>query len=177
MPLLHLCAAERGPLFAANTPHALDWIDANQLHRRNLTSDQASLIRGRMYNRRKKEGFKGNQYTGGSGQNVHLKTAESLASEHGVSEKTICGDGQFAAAVETLKVVDPDSEKKVVSGKGPVKKDVVEAAKMAKTDPEKPKTILERVPMKFSGSRDQWNTHSMNGEQSGMERGFPVDCS
>jgi len=33
---------------------AMDWIDANQLARRNLTPEQVSLIRGRRYNRIKK---------------------------------------------------------------------------------------------------------------------------
>ena len=37
---------------------AMDWIDANQLGRRNLTPDQMSQLRGRRYNRAKKaKGF------------------------------------------------------------------------------------------------------------------------
>jgi hypothetical protein len=41
---------------------ALDWIDTNQLARRNLTPDQASLLRGRRYNRMKKrEGAQGRE--------------------------------------------------------------------------------------------------------------------
>jgi len=38
----------------ANRDAAEDWIDANQLGRRNLSPDVASFIRGRMYNRTKK---------------------------------------------------------------------------------------------------------------------------
>ena len=34
---------------------AMDWIDANQLGRRNLTPDQMSYIRGRLYNRKKQK--------------------------------------------------------------------------------------------------------------------------
>ena len=41
-----------------------DWMDANQLGRRNLTGDQASILRGRRYNRTKKAvgQHKGNQH-------------------------------------------------------------------------------------------------------------------
>ena len=35
---------------------AEDWIDKNQLGRRNLTPDQMSLLRGRRYNRAKRQG-------------------------------------------------------------------------------------------------------------------------
>ena len=37
-----------------------------------------------------------------SGQSVHLKTAETLAKEHGVNEKTIRRDGKRAEAIEKL---------------------------------------------------------------------------
>lgn len=38
----------------ADKAAALDWMDANQLGRRNLTPEQMSLLRGRIYNRSKK---------------------------------------------------------------------------------------------------------------------------
>ncbi len=81
---------------------AADWIDKNQLGRRNLTPDQMRLLRGRRYNRAKKAhgGTGANQYVQ-SGQNDHsAKTAERLASEHGVTERTIRRDGKFAEEVE-----------------------------------------------------------------------------
>ena len=62
---------------------AADWIDKNQLGRRNLTPDQMSLTRGRRYNRMKKpDGMRGPQKLG---QNEPASTAELLAKEHGVS--------------------------------------------------------------------------------------------
>ena len=42
-----------------------------------------------------------------------------LGKEYGVNHKTIRNAGKFAAAVETLKDVDPEIEQKVVTGKGP----------------------------------------------------------
>ncbi len=57
---------------------------------RNLTGDQASILRGRRYNRTKKQGAR-NDLT--CGQNVHkLTTAETLAKQHGVTERTIRRD-------------------------------------------------------------------------------------
>jgi hypothetical protein len=42
------------PIELRDEQAAMDWIDSNQLGRRNLTPDQMSLIRGRRYNRMKK---------------------------------------------------------------------------------------------------------------------------
>ena len=66
----------------------LDWIDTNQLARRNLSPDQAALVRGRIYNRAK----------GGEGRPKKLgkscpvsegSTAETLAPKLGVSAQPL----------------------------------------------------------------------------------------
>ena len=69
-----------------------------KLGRRNLPLQVLSVLRGRLYNRKKQR--HGGQLPKGSGQNVHSveKTAELLAKEHGVSEKTIRRDGKRAEA-------------------------------------------------------------------------------
>ncbi len=79
---------------------AADWIDANQLGRRNLTPDQMSLLRGRRYNRlkgKREDNLKQNIPKG------HFvpsgRTADKLAGEHGVDARTIRRDGQYAEAV------------------------------------------------------------------------------
>jgi len=83
---------------------AKDWIDKNQVGRRNVTPDQLSVIRGRMYNRTKKE--EGFQKAGPGrgktlGQNdLVFSTAATLATKFGVSEATIKRDGKFAEEVE-----------------------------------------------------------------------------
>jgi len=83
---------------------ALDWIDANQLGRRNLTPDQFTLLLGRRYNRAKKA-------QGGTGANQHMQkdqiepsasTAEKLAKEHGVSPATVKRAGQYADAIKKV---------------------------------------------------------------------------
>lgn len=109
---------------------AADWIDKNQLGRRNLDPRQMSLLRGRRYNRTKKgHGERGPEK---SGQNVQsFSTAETLAAEHGVDEKTIRRDGQFAEAVETLGI-----EREIVTGEIDAPKHEIVA--VAKSLPEQP---------------------------------------
>jgi N6-adenosine-specific RNA methylase IME4 len=76
-----------------------DWIDSNQLGRRNLTPDQMSLLRGRRYNRMKKAAHrpeKGDQNDPVNPQ----KTADILSKQHGVSPATIKRDGAAAELLE-----------------------------------------------------------------------------
>jgi phage N-6-adenine-methyltransferase len=109
---------------------AEDWIDRNQLGRRNLDSRQMSLLRGRRYNRTKNN--RGGWKEEMDGQNVRpSQTAESLAAEHGVDEKTIRRDGKFAEAVEALGI-----EREIVSGEIDAPKHEIVAA--AKALPEQP---------------------------------------
>lgn len=107
---------------------AADWIDRNQLGRRNLDARQMSLLRGRRYNRTKKPGRPTDQ----PGQNVRV-SAESLAAEHGVNEKTIRRDGEFAEAVEALGIEREVATGKVKAAKG----EVVKAAKSLPKEPTK----------------------------------------
>ena len=58
---------------------AKDWIDSNQLARRNLTPDQASLLRGRRYNRVKTAGH--GAKTGYQNDTQNIQTADRLAKE------------------------------------------------------------------------------------------------
>jgi len=120
---------------------AADWIDANQLGRRNLTRDQASLLRGRRYNRAKKP-HGGDRKSSPQNDDLKEKTATKLATQHGVSKATIERDGKFAEAVEKVKAVDPEIEKKIVSGTSPPKAAVVEAAKLVEKEPEAAKAVL-----------------------------------
>ncbi len=132
-----------------------DWMDANQLGRRNLTPEAVSLLRGRRYNRVKVSGFKGNQHTIGNGQNVqNQQTSESLAEQYGVDEKTIRRDGQFADAVEALKPTVPDIEQRVLIGDVPSKKAVVEASK----EPEKAEEVLRKPHVSNNSGDNEWYT-------------------
>jgi len=79
---------------------AEDWIDENQLGRRNLTPDQFRYHLGRRYNRVKKAvGGRADRDFSGD-QNEHPKTADRLATEHGVSPATVKRAAKFADEVD-----------------------------------------------------------------------------
>lgn len=124
---------------------AADWIDTNQLGRRNLTPGQAALLRGRRYNRLKRK--QGRPSKSPQNEDFKGKTAAQLAREHGVSRQTIERDGQLAEAVETLKSIVPDIEQRVMSRKGaPTKKTIMEAAKVAPHDPDEAALTIQGQP-------------------------------
>lgn len=95
-------------MFFDNREQAEDWIDKNQLGRRNLSPDDFRIILGRRYNRQKKQQSGRSDRDLSGGQFVHPKTAESLAEEHGVNEKTVRRAGQFAEAVDAVTKEQPD---------------------------------------------------------------------
>ena len=128
---------------------AADWIDCNQLGRRNLTPDQRTLMLGRRYNRTKKSrgGDRGNQHTSNEAkvQNAPLpkSTAETIAKQHHVDPTTVKRAGQFATAAEKVKAVDPNIEKKIAAGTSQPRAAIVKAAQLIDRAPEKAKQILE----------------------------------
>lgn len=114
---------------------AFDWIDANQLGRRNLTPDQRTLLIGRRYNRAKKK--HGGQIPGSLGQNVPSfpRTSKRIADESRVDEKTVRRAGKAAEFVATLPKPQQEAiqrgEVKIVEAKRQARKaQVVEAAKL-----------------------------------------------
>ena len=101
----------------ADRDSAMDWMDANQLGRRNLSPVDFKLALGRRYNRTKKA--RGNQpgenHKGEfvKDQNDTLQnTAAKLATQHGVSEATVKRAGKLAEAVEA----HPEIKEAIASG-------------------------------------------------------------
>lgn len=92
---------------------AMDWIDANQLGRRNLSPDAFKLLLGRRYNRVKKAANVGGKGTCKQVLTVDqidprlpespptkpASTAQTLAKTHGVGEATVKRAAKFAADV------------------------------------------------------------------------------
>lgn len=95
-----------------------DWMDANQLGRRNLTDDQRRIIIGRRYIREQKQG-KRNDLT--SGQVDHKSTAKKLAAENNISEKTVRRFSQEATMFDELQKAEPEVAAEVWSGKKKMK--------------------------------------------------------
>lgn len=93
---------------------AADWIDRNQLGRRNLSAEGRKLLIGRVYNRAKKaehDGGKGKPRSGGHADRHSEKTSERIAREHGVGEATVRRAGKFHAAAAKLNI-----EQEIVTG-------------------------------------------------------------
>jgi len=135
---------------------AMDWMDANQLGRRNLSKEAHDLLLGRRYNRTKKTKAEAGAIGGASKDQSDTcldNTAAKLAVEHGVSEATVKRAGQFAEAVEAQGL-----EAEAMSGKlKGKKKEVVEAHRKAngKAKAEEPEPLVvdgttptRRAPMK-----------------------------
>ena len=83
---------------------ALAWLIDNQLARRNLHPDEASLLRGHAYQIMvggpgRRLGKLGKSYPVSVDQ---PRTSEKLAKKYGVSEKTIRNDAAYLQAVETI---------------------------------------------------------------------------
>ena len=101
------------PVYILTEDDAEDWIDKNQLGRRNLSKEEFTLIVGRRYNRKKKaQGFQeagpGAGKTRGQNDPMFQRTAEVIAVEHGVSPATVKRAGKFAGAVDEVKTQNPD---------------------------------------------------------------------
>lgn len=124
------------PMEFASRVEAADWIDRNQLGRRNLSKQDYKMLLGRRYNRAKfadnSRPANDNAAKDRGGQNDHRdKTAEKLAKEHGCGEKTVRRAGEFQAAAETLGI-----EKEIASGA--IKATTATLKKAAKSLPDQP---------------------------------------
>lgn len=127
---------------------AADWMDKNQLGRRNLHPDAFTLLLGRRFNRQKKrEGAPDGNKNASRKQLRKVctvdSTAQKLAKEHSVAARTVHNAGAFQNAVNNAKKLVPDIESKVASGKAPPKSAVIKAASLLETNPQKAIEILE----------------------------------
>jgi hypothetical protein len=99
----------------------------NQLGRRNLSPEQISYLRGKKYNAQKLDKGK-YERTGHKGQSDPYEsgksTADRLAEQFNVSQKTIKRDAVFAEGLDKL---SPEQRKEVLSGKSKLRKSDIQA--------------------------------------------------
>lgn len=125
---------------------AMDWMDTNQLGRRNLSPVDFKLALGRRYNRTKKTQGGDRKSEESNTQNGNLiSTAEKLASQHGVSKNTVIRAGKLAEAVEA----HPEIKEAINSGK---------SIKEAMRDHEEPPTTV------FNGAKFPLPEHKISDE-------------
>jgi len=104
-----------------------DYMIDNQLGRRNLSPEQISYLRGKKYNAQKLSKGK-YERSDHKGQNVPYEfegtTAERLAEQFNVSQKTIKRDAEFAEGLDKL---SSEKKKEVLSGKLKMRKSDIQA--------------------------------------------------
>lgn len=111
----------------------IEWIIRHQLSRRNQTPEQISYYRGKLYEQMKK--IHGGDRKS-SGNNFHLiptvKTAERIAKDYNVTEKTIRNDADYARAIDTIAAeAGEDVKQQILSGELSVtKQDVIQLAQV-----------------------------------------------
>ncbi|MGB9886692.1 MAG: DNA methyltransferase [Moorellales bacterium] len=133
----------------ADLEEVLDWIDRNQIARRNLTDEQRAVVLGRMYERQKKaahrpklEEEKEDNLASFSGHNA---TAKAIAATAGVNEKTVRRAAEFAKAVEHLEKVSPEAAKVVLEGK--TRDAIMALPKTVKEDPDVLAEVAKEIVM------------------------------
>jgi len=121
---------------------AEDWMDANQLGRRNLSPDAFKWILGRRYNRTKKaDGQRGPKKLD---QNEPASTAAKLAKEHAVSEATVKRAAKFAEEVAKV----PEIRQAVEQGRPvlQVKRELKERAREQRREENRQKVATVKSP-------------------------------
>jgi len=96
----------------------------NQLGRRNLTEQEASYYRGKLYESRKlRQG--GDRKS--KAQNVLLiNTAEEIGKEYGVAERTVKNDAEFSKSVDKIaNEIGEKAKEAILSGQASDKKSSV----------------------------------------------------
>ena len=97
----------------------IEWMIRHQLSRRNQTPEQISYYRGKLYAQIKKRG-RPNKPDIMSGLYKDVKTANVVAQEYNVDEKTIRRDADYARAIDTIAVeAGEDVKQQILSGELP----------------------------------------------------------
>lgn len=125
-----------------------DYMIDNQLGRRNLSPEQISYLRGKKYNAQKldkgkyeRTDHKGQIVPYGSG----TSTADRLAEQFNVSQKTIKRDAAFAEGLDKLST---EQRKEVLSGKVKMRKADIQA--IGRGEESLPEKTIPSVPVKLS---------------------------
>lgn len=121
---------------------AADWIDKNQLGRRNLTADAFTLLLGRRYARAKQQGKRTDRTSAHFEQK--FTTAERLASEHGVGQATVRRAEKFFHEVERT----PELKQAVADGRPvlQVKRELKEQARETRREENRQKIAAVPQP-------------------------------
>jgi len=124
----------------------LEWVDFNQLGRRNLIDEQRNYVLGRLYERRKKrigrpaEDEKVDKLSTFHGS---AATAKEIAQQSGINEKTVRRAADFAIAIDKVKELDPEAAGKILQGE--VVGAITHLPKIVKKNPEILPKLSEKI--------------------------------
>jgi len=107
----------------ADLDEVLDWVDRNQIARRNLTDEQFAMVIGRIYERRKKapKGFEDRDLSRAQFEHgdKSAATAKAIASEFDIGQATVRRAADFAKAVQAIERKSPELASRILEGKVP----------------------------------------------------------
>lgn len=121
----------------------LDWVDKNQLGRRNLTDEERSLTIGRIYQRVRDARSQARQ---GGAEGGEGRTVDAVANEWRVSSGTVKRSADFADAIEQMKELGDTgatAAQKILAGE--VKDAITELPKVMKKAPGALQLIADRI--------------------------------
>ena len=120
-----------------------EWIIKNQLGRRNLTEQEASYYRGKLYESMKRQGARTDLTSAQNEQK--FTTAEVIAKEYGVGQATIRRDAEFSAAVDKVaQAIGEEAKRAILSGQANIpKKDVEKLIEVKQEVPDLIEPILD----------------------------------
>ncbi|BDD13063.1 hypothetical protein FUAX_54950 (plasmid) [Fulvitalea axinellae] len=131
----------------ADTEAVKHWMINNQLGRRNITKEQRAYFIGQRYLIEKKRvgapADNKNASKNQTGQNVPFEstaTADVLAKEYGISDKTVKRNADYAKGVDILAETRPEEKQKILTGQSKIKKADIQAVASGK------KTAEEVLP-------------------------------
>lgn len=141
----------------------INWMIDNQLGRRNLSPQQQSYLRGKRYTQEKKTrgGTGANQFTSEEiGQNVpSANTAEKLAKQYGVTDRTIKRDEHFSKGVDNISRYQPELKNEILSGKSDFTNKEVQSFSKIKEPEEIEEKLTNRKPHVANNSgNNEWYT-------------------
>jgi hypothetical protein len=153
---------------------AIDWMIANQLGRRNLSTEQMLYLRGMQYQQERQEisNIDGSNQYKAVDQNdpqPYKSTAARLAKQHGVSEGTIKRDAKYTQAIDIIaNATSPEVRQQILSGEFKLTQaTTLKLAKLAEQDPTVLPDILEEIrqaPNKTAASAVVQKSISKNKE-------------
>jgi len=119
-----------------------EWMIKNQLGRRNLTPQEASYYRGKLYESMKRQGARTDLTSAQNEQK--FTTAEVIAKEYGVGQATIRRDAEFSAAVDKVaQEIGEEAKHAILTGRANIpKKDVEKLIEIKQKAPELVEPIL-----------------------------------